>query len=109
MNDYLKNQGSILANYFLVGTTWLEANTLEPGRDDLNEDALGGIQLANAVMETYSQGPQSADNKPANCFGCHNTAADTTNGLPAKNINISHAILNPLIAELSAGEDDGEE
>lgn len=80
-----KTIAPVFGNYRLVGTVWIEANTLRPGDGNLDTEAIGSIALANATLETFVQGPRT------NCFSCHNTSAGKT--YPGKNINLSHVIL----------------
>lgn len=86
----------VYANYALVGTVWLEANTLQPGDGSLDTQAKGSVDLANATMETFVQGPQGNCGNNASCFMCHNTSGYSSNGIPGKNINTSHVILDML-------------
>lgn len=91
---YVKSFGkpnAVFANYSLVGTVWLHTGTLQPGDDNLNTAAVGSVNLANSVMETFVQGT-----KNSNCFACHNTGGFSSYGIPGKNINLSHVILSPL-------------
>lgn len=78
----------VFANYRLIGTVWILANTLNPGDGNLDSEAIGSIDLANSTLETFVQG------QGTNCFSCHNTSAGGT--YPGKNINISHVILSAL-------------
>jgi len=90
----------VWSNYEEVGAIWFsQENALTPG-DALGTDALliGSLRLSNSTIETFTQ-TQSVMN---NCFRCHNTMQQLTplasgvqrRGLPAKNINISHIIVN---------------
>ena len=80
----------VLANYHLVGTVWILANTLKPGDGNLDTQAIASINLANSTLETFVQGAG------VNCFSCHNTSADSTHKIPGKDINLSHKLLEPL-------------
>lgn len=82
------NVNPVFANYRLIGTVWILANTLNPGDGNLDSEAIGSIDLANSTLETFVQGAGT------NCFTCHNTSAGGT--YPGKNINISHIILSVL-------------
>ena len=87
----------VFANYRLVGSVWLLANTLKPGDGDMSQEAIGSIDLANSTLETFVQG----DGK--NCFTCHTTTGGAA--YPGKDINTSHIITsvlhpNPKIFEL---------
>jgi len=90
------NYRAVWKNYNLIGTVWLEPNTLEPGQSGLDTEAKGSVQLANSTMETFVQGPQNNGGKQANCFMCHNTAGNTNPTYPGKNINLSHTLLEPF-------------
>jgi hypothetical protein len=81
---------TVFANYTLTGTVWILADTLKPGDGNLDQEAIGSIDLANATLETFVQGTGT------NCFSCHNTSAGST--YPGKNINLSHIILSVLKA-----------
>ena len=76
------------ANFQLTGSTWLLANTLKPGDGQMDTEAIGSIDLANATMETFVQG------EGTNCFTCHRTSGGTN--YPGKNINTSHIITSQL-------------
>jgi hypothetical protein len=78
----------VFANYRLVGTVWILANTLQPGNGNLDSESIGSINLANSTMETFVQGGGT------NCFSCHNTSGGAT--YPGKDINLSHIILDGL-------------
>ena len=81
---------TVFANYKLVGTVWILANTLKPGDGNLDSEAIGSIDLANSTLETFVQGTGT------NCFSCHNTSGGSS--YPGKDINISHIILSVLKA-----------
>ena len=85
----------IWANYKLIGTTWISGNTLQPGDGTLNSQAIGSLDLANATLETFVQGPQNLGTN-ANCFACHNTGANSSYNIPGKDINLSHKVLEPM-------------
>jgi hypothetical protein len=76
------------ANFQLSGSTWLLANTLKPGDGDMDKEAIGSIDLANATLETFVQG------EGTNCFTCHRTSGGSN--YPGKNINTSHIITSQL-------------
>jgi hypothetical protein len=89
---------TVWANYKLIGTLWLaQPGTLQPGIGQLEVCGVGSVNLANATLETYFQGPQNNfnGNNVANCFMCHNTAAFGA-GTSNKNINLSHALLDSI-------------
>jgi hypothetical protein len=85
---------TVWANYKLIGTLWLQPNSLKPGDDNMVGEGVGSVNLANATLETYFQGPKFS------CFLCHNTGASTTGKkqYPGKNINISHVVLDSIPA-----------
>ncbi|PYI91212.1 MAG: hypothetical protein DME97_14795 [Verrucomicrobia bacterium] len=93
---------TVWANYKLIGTLWLEACTLQPGVSQLEKQGIASVNLANATLETYFQGPQNNfnHNRMANCFMCHNTGGSTSapKKYPGKNINLSHALLDSIPA-----------
>lgn len=80
---------TIWANYKLIGTLWLNANTLKPNDPNMVAEGIGSVSLANSTLETYFQGAQIS------CFMCHNTQGPFAMPTPparALNINISHVI-----------------
>lgn len=85
----LKGRKSVFANYLLNGTVWELPNSLKPNDDNMDKDAKGSSNLANATMETFVQGSGT------NCFSCHNTT-EFQPRYPGKDINLSHAILAPF-------------
>lgn len=78
----------VFANFSLTGSTWLLAGTLKPGDGDMDQEAIGSIDLANATLETFVQGDGT------NCFTCHRTSGGAT--YPGKNINTSHIITSQI-------------
>jgi hypothetical protein len=98
--ETLKKNRAIWKNYDLVGTVWLPGTPVQPGKNFVN-NAVGSTKLANATMETFRQ----AD--PKNCFGCHTTQkapllddqGAVLATLPASNLNLSHALVNNLLAQ----------
>jgi len=78
----------VFANYRLIGTAWILANTLQPGDGNLEAQTIGSINLANSTLETFVQ------RGGTNCFSCHNTSGGAS--YPGKDINLSHIILGPL-------------
>ena len=86
---------TVWANYKLIGTVWIGGNTLQPGDCGLNGQAIGSLNLADATLETFVQGPQNLGTN-ANCFVCHNTGGFSNYGIAGKDINLSHKILEPL-------------
>ncbi|MEY2502522.1 MAG: hypothetical protein QOI07_2856 [Verrucomicrobiota bacterium] len=85
---------TVWANYKLIGTLWLQANTLKPDNGNMVPEGVGSVNLANATLETYFQG------QGFSCFLCHNTGGSTSpkKPYPGKDINISHVILNAIPA-----------
>jgi hypothetical protein len=85
---------TVWANYKLIGTLWLLANTLKPDDGNMVPEGVGSVNLANATLETYFQG------QGVSCFLCHNTGGSTSGPkqYPGKDINISHVILNSIPA-----------
>ncbi|HKO08981.1 MAG TPA: hypothetical protein VJ487_14815 [Alphaproteobacteria bacterium] len=81
---------TVFANYKLIGTVWILAGTLKPGDGNLDSEAIGSIDLADATLETFVQGTGT------NCFSCHNTSGGSS--YPGKDINLSHIILSVLKA-----------
>jgi hypothetical protein len=82
---------TVWANYKLVGTLWLMANTLKPNDDNMLNEGVGSVNLANSTLETYFQGQGNS------CFLCHNSGPPfgVPNGV-GKNINISHVIVGTI-------------
>jgi hypothetical protein len=78
----------VFASYKLIGTVWMLANTLKPGDGNMDQEAIGSLDLANSTLETFVQA------QGTNCFSCHNTSGGS--GYPGKDINISHIILSVL-------------
>ncbi|MEO1729234.1 MAG: hypothetical protein AAFR64_00685 [Pseudomonadota bacterium] len=104
---YLSTQGTSFnyADYLLIGTVWLDPNTYVYNKEEqktatgaysnsLNEEAVGGIALANSTAETFMQTPGPDDN--ANCFACHNAQSynfgSNKGKLPVRRIAISHTL-----------------
>lgn len=85
---------NVWANYKLIGTLWLQPNSLKPNDSNMVGEGVGSVHLANATLETYFQGPQFS------CFLCHNTGGSTSGKkqYPGKDINISHVILDSIPA-----------
>ena len=94
---------TVWANYKLIGTLWIEACTLQPGVSQLEKQGIASVDLADATLETFFQGPQNNfnGNSVANCFMCHNTGGSGPHSkklYPGKNINLSHALLDSIPA-----------
>jgi hypothetical protein len=88
VKEHSKQINPVFANYKLIGTVWMLPNTLKPGDGNMDQEAIGSIDLANSTLETFVQG------QGTNCFSCHNTSGGS--GYPGKDINISHIIINAL-------------
>ncbi len=85
----------IFANYYLVGTVWMDPNSYNLNSDQSN--AVGSVNLANTTAETFQQYPTNTDmSKVKNCFMCHNASSYSfqSSPPPLKNrlIAISHAL-----------------
>jgi len=91
---------SVWKNYALVGGVWFGAvNGLVPGLSGSSIQSLtvASVQLSNATMETFTQ--HAVPPGKTNCFSCHNTAAKQAPlNLPPKNLNLSHILINGLLA-----------
>jgi hypothetical protein len=86
---------SIFANYYLVGTVWMQPNSYNLNSDQ--SSAVGSVNLANSTAETFQQFPTNTDmTKVKNCFMCHNATSYSfqSSPPPLKNrlIAISHAL-----------------
>jgi hypothetical protein len=83
---------TVWANYKLIGTLWLMANTLKPNDNNMVGEGVGSVNLANSTLETYFQGTD------VSCFLCHNTGGSSSKKkpYPGKDINISHVILEMI-------------
>lgn len=89
---------SLWSNYVLGGGVWtsgqvpLNNGAFSPADSDAKATQLGSIDLANTTMETFTQ--------DQNCFACHNggahevVIADQGTEINAKNINLSHFVVN---------------
>lgn len=95
----MQNKSAWQANYFLVGTAWLEPDTYVATNPDIgntgvqwNDKAKGSVALANMTAETFMQKPGKGDT--LNCFACHNPQSfyfsDHTMAL--RRVAISHAL-----------------
>ncbi len=88
----------VFSNYRLTGGVWMGPNRLVPGLNPVTIQPLlaGSLALANPTMETFTQG--------GSCFSCHNTAKQNAGGtaFPAKNLNLSHILLNNLAQDAGA-------
>lgn len=93
---FLRAGQSKFANYNLIGTVWLGANSYNTNSTQIN--ALGSVNLANSTAETYEQYPVSTDKaNVSNCFLCHNpqsysTQAMVPSTLPTRLIGLSHVL-----------------
>ena len=95
----MQNDKAWQANYFLVGTVWLEPDTYIASNPDItntsvqwNDKAKGSVALINTTAETFLQQPGAGDT--LNCFACHNPQSfyfsDQT--MPLRRVAISHAL-----------------
>ena len=65
---------SVFANYYLVGTVWMQPNTYDLKSDQ--SSAVGSVNLANTTAETFEQYATNTDmSKVKNCFMCHNASS----------------------------------
>jgi hypothetical protein len=85
----VKTVPQVFANYRLVGTLWMQPNSLQPGVGNLQPQGVGSVSLANSVLETFAQGAT------VSCFSCHTTGAVSSN-YPGKDVNLSHTLLGGL-------------
>lgn len=85
---------NVWANYKLIGTLWLQPNSLKPNDNQMVGEGVGSVNLANATLETYFQGTQFS------CFLCHNTGGSSSGKkqYPGKDINLSHVVLESIPA-----------
>jgi hypothetical protein len=88
---YPNPKETVWANYKLIGTLWLNANTLKPNDKNMVSEGIGSVNLANATLETFFQG-HFPSGQQISCFLCHNTIAQPPD-TKGKNINLSHLIL----------------
>ena len=94
----LKSPQSVFANYDLIGTVWLEANTyVGTSSVVLNvgaSNAIGSVNLANSTAETFEQYPTNGSSTNVqNCFMCHNpTGSNLPDIFPVRRISISHVL-----------------
>jgi hypothetical protein len=86
-----KTKETVWANYMLIGTLWLNANTLKPNDSNMVAEGIGSVNLANSTLETFFQG-HFPSGQSISCFLCHNTGAQAPDK-KGKNINLSHLIL----------------
>jgi hypothetical protein len=99
----LKSPQSIFANYNLIGTVWLAANSYNLTSNQSN--AIGAVNLANTTMETFQQYPQSNPIiKVQNCFSCHNAVSFSSKSPPLPPIQPRLVALSHLLAEGSPYE-----
>ncbi|UMA63319.1 hypothetical protein LVO79_09545 [Roseivivax marinus] len=95
---------SVWQNYTLVGAVWFsKEDALQPAM--LMDDSIltGSVELSNSTIETFTQKTVNENN----CFACHNTQAQyptdaPDKALPAKNLNISHVLVNTYLSNLAA-------
>ena len=91
----------VWSNYAEVGAIWfVPTDGLRPGQAlDTDSLLIGSLRLSNATIETFTQSQSTMNN----CFRCHNTlqkavplagGGGARRALPAKNVNISHVLVN---------------
>jgi hypothetical protein len=87
---------SDFANYDLIGTVWMAANSYNLASNQSN--AIGSVNLANTTAETFEQNLTGTTTAASmqNCFSCHNpdtfqSVAPLPN-LPARRIALSHVL-----------------
>ncbi len=109
----LKNAKSVWKNYFLLGAVWIDnpGMNFQPTDTPIADAVLAGeTRLSNATMETFTQHELAPPVPPGpakpNCFRCHSAASDTHTmpsgaslTLPAKKINVSHALTNAFFRQ----------
>jgi hypothetical protein len=87
------------ANYFLVGTAWLEPDSYVATNPDItntsiqwNDETKGSVALANMTAETFMQSPGAGDT--LNCFACHNPQSFyfSDHSMPLRRVAISHTL-----------------
>jgi hypothetical protein len=91
---------SVWQNYILGGGVWFkDGSNLVPGLNGntIQPNVVGSVEISNSTMETFTQDPGSAPNARSNCFSCHNTKKELSLGVPAKNLNLSHILMQGLI------------
>ncbi|HEY6814051.1 MAG TPA: hypothetical protein VI168_00795, partial [Croceibacterium sp.] len=95
----MQNAKAFQANYFLVGTTWLEPDSYVATNPEItstsvqwNDEAKGSVALANMTAETFMQAAGTGDT--LNCFTCHNPQSFyfTDKTMPLRRVAISHAL-----------------
>jgi hypothetical protein len=72
---------SVLRYYFLAGGTWTNGTLPASASNEV-----GGLYLANATLETFTQTPNPNTGTNVDCFTCHNTGSS---GKPS--YAVSHA------------------
>lgn len=94
----LKSPQSTFANYNLIGTVWLAANSYNLTSNQSN--AIGAVNLANTTMETFQQYPQNSPIiKVQNCFSCHNAVSFSSKSPPLAPIQPRLVALSHVLAE----------
>jgi hypothetical protein len=95
----MQNQQVFQANYFLVGTAWLEPDTYVASNAGItdpnvewNDETKGSVALANMTAETFMQAPGAGDT--LNCLACHNPQSFyfSDHTMPLRRVAISHAL-----------------
>jgi hypothetical protein len=95
----MQNANAWQANYFLVGTAWLEPDTYVATNAQItdpnvqwNDLVKGSVALANMTAETFMQAPGTGDT--LNCFACHNPQSFyfTDQSMALRRVAISHTL-----------------
>jgi hypothetical protein len=87
---------STFANYNLIGTVWMKANSYNLNSDQTS--AIGSVTLANTTAETFVQAPKNTPMaNVVNCFLCHNPTSYSFQTpppakLPNRLIALSHVL-----------------
>jgi hypothetical protein len=87
---------STFANYNLIGTVWMKANSYNLNSDQTS--AIGSVTLANKTAETFVQAPKNTPMaNVVNCFLCHNPTSYSFQTpppakLPNRLIALSHVL-----------------
>jgi hypothetical protein len=96
VQPYLKDNFSVLKNYFNLGALWVSDVT----QRSVFGNQRGSLRLANSVMETDFQDVDLTANFISNCFGCHNYTGTAT---PASGKNTTSGDLSHIFDDIVAG------
>jgi hypothetical protein len=91
-------------NYNLIGSVWFRPGAkLLPGDSGpaILAKTTGSVELSNATMETFTQAPPL---HKKGCFACHDAGPPPDSDLPAKNINLSHILINGIVQRQQAAK-----